>query len=143
MRRARPACARLIAGAMRSMVWSCNVTVRPRKAQAAMSPPHDAGANHMHALCLPVDVLAEALQALLQEEDANQIACGRERTMPSTSSGAISVAVVLLPDIDDRVGRRVMFGSRPFGDLLSGAVGNDAFNGPLSRRCRRGKRRRG
>jgi hypothetical protein len=40
---------------------------------------HDAGADHMHALRREVRILAEALQALLQEEDAHQVARRRER----------------------------------------------------------------
>ena len=36
-----------------------------------------AGADHMHTLRPEIAILAEALQALLQEEDANEVARGR------------------------------------------------------------------
>jgi hypothetical protein len=98
---------------------------------------HDASANDMNALRLERRFLAEAFQALLQEEDADQIA-SRRRIDDAVDQlrGGQRIAVVFRPQVDDRVGRRVVFRTRLGCHLLAGAIGDDALNGPFSRRCR-------
>jgi hypothetical protein len=74
---------------------------------------HHAGAHHMHVARREVAVLAEGLQALLQVEDAHQVARGG-RGEDGVERGRVAgrhrerVAAVVFPDVDDGVGRRVV-----------------------------------
>ncbi len=101
----------------------------------------------MHMARREVAVLAEGLQALLQVEDAHQVARGG-RTEDGVERGAIArrnverVAAVSFPDIDDREGRRIVFapdlarrlGARLVGDLgARGAVHRPAQRALLER----------
>src|SRR5260221_4316934 len=84
----------------------------------------DAGAHHVHVAWLEI-AFSEALEALLQEEDAHQILARRMRDQ-ARDRGRIArrygerVAAVLLPDVEDGVGHRVVLAPRLAGDLLAG-----------------------
>jgi hypothetical protein len=109
---------------------------------------HDAGADHMHALRRKVPrILAEALQSVLQEEDAHQVARGRvlhqrvERGGPVGGHGQ-GIAAVVLPLIDDGVRRRVVLLACALRHLLPGTVGDQRFQRAIQQLLQEGQRAR-
>ena len=130
--RAKSFAARPIAGASRSAFWSCSVTVRPRSAHhAAMSPPIVPAPTTCTCARLEVAFLAERLQALLQPEHADQVGGGRRlqqrrhRRRIGRRRGE-RIAVVLHPQVEDRVRRRIVLAPRALRDLLSRLRGDES-----------------
>jgi hypothetical protein len=89
---------------------------------------HDAGADHVQPVHGHVRFLAEGLQPFLEKEDANKIARGRRADdAVNDFRSRQGIAVVLLPEVDDGVGRRVVLGPGTGGHLLFGLRGDDGF----------------
>ncbi|MNV22254.1 hypothetical protein D3C71_1132200 [compost metagenome] len=92
---------------------------RPRGDVAA----HHAGADHVYVLDAVV-LAAQSLQAFGQEEDADQVACGRgagqlhHRAAFGIQTGLDRAATGACPGVDQRVRRRVMLLACLAGDLL-------------------------
>ena len=124
-RRLNSSCARFIAGARRSAFWSCSVTVRPRIAHRGDVAAHDAGADHVHVLRLEIAV---SLPSAFMRSCRKKMRIRFRAVSPSTSvaidAGVAArrrerVAVVLLPQLEDRVGRRVVLAAGAPRDLFA------------------------
>ncbi len=90
---------------------------------------HDAGADDVHALERRTSAsLPKPLSRSCRKKTRTRLRAVGERTMRSISSGAASaLPSCFCPDVDDRVGRRVVLGPRAGGHLLAGAAGDDGF----------------
>ena len=125
-------------GALQRRRDALHALVLQRHGQAAQRAPggnvaaHDAGTDDMHAFRSEGGLLAEALQALLQEEHAHEIA---RRVRADDALDELRrfqrVAAVLRPDIDDRVRRRIVLRPRLLRDLLARTAGDDALERPV------------
>src|SRR5467141_3562859 len=95
---------------------------------------HHAGADDVHMARREVRRLAERLQALLQEEDADQVRRRRVREQGldrgrRIAGGPERVAVVLLPQLENRVRRRVVLAFSLSSDFPAGLRDNKASEG--------------
>ena len=116
-------------GALDGRRDALDALVLQRHRQAAQRRPggdvaaHDAGADHVQVLRREITVLAEALQALLQIVDADEV-LRRRRGGDGVHRGRLvgrhgeRIAAVVGPHVEDGVGRRVMLGAGALHDLL-------------------------
>ena len=116
-------------GALHRRRQSLGILVLQRDGEAAQRAPggdvpaHRAGTDHVHMRRLSVAVLAETLQAFLQAEHADQVRCRRRAEQRRDRRGIgrrrrERIAVVLDPEIEHRVGRRIVLAPRALRDLL-------------------------
>src|SRR6266851_1966409 len=110
--------------------------VLQRHGQAAHRAPggdvsaHDASADHVNVFRLEVAVLPERLQALLEEEDADEIARRVALQKPDDGSRILGsrcewIAIVSPPQLEDRVRRRIVIRRGPGGKLLPRQVNDE------------------
>ena len=116
-----------------------HLAVLERDREAARGAPggdvaaHDSGADDVDVRHLARRLAAKRLHAVLQEEDADQVPRlvaeeePRDRTCLGLKSSRPGGAVPL-KEIEDRVGRRVVFRVRAAGDLLSRLRGHEGSN---------------
>src|SRR5439155_6092957 len=110
--------------------------VLQRHRQAAHRAPggdvsaHDARADHVNVLRPEVAVLRQGFQALLEEEDADEIARGIALQQADDGRRVLGsrrerIAVVFPPQLEDRVRRGIVIRRRPGGKLLSRQVNDE------------------
>src|SRR5437773_998786 len=95
---------------------------------------HHAGADDVHVAGREVRRLAERLQALLEEEDADQVRRRRVREQGldrgrRIAGSAERVAVEPLPQLENRVRRRIVLALRLSRDLPAGLENNKGSKG--------------
>ena len=123
---------------MNSRLRSCSVTVRPRSAdQAAMSPPITPAPTTCTCLSRRGALAPERLQPILQQEDAHEVArgLGREQVRDGARfglEGRRAARAIPRPEIDDRVGSRVVVAPRLGCDLRDQRALHEASARPAS-----------